>query len=254
MTLKWVSTYPADADTIAYMQAVETADGQALELDVIKAYDAFILGCKHDGIWDAIKASCILAGARTLDGALVPLKGGAPTNFNLSGYDRKLGLVGNSINGRLLTSYIPLQNNNHGAVWLPSQPTQGKILIGNKDGDGFGFYPNTNSYVLANNTSGVFTFSSVGIGLTVGLIGIERSSSVSYAYRIGSLNGTTGTSNSTTPLTTPVSVFAGDPAFGSQGYPTGARIAFYSFGESLDLALLDSRVSALMNTLNSVIP
>ena len=252
--LQDMTLYTYDADAEAYLTAVEAADGQALEDEVRQAIDTFVVSCKNLGIWNAIKSSCIMAGARTLDGALVPLKGGAPTNFNLSGYDRKLGLVGNPINGRLLTSYIPLQNNNHGAVWLPSQPTQGKILIGNKDGDGFGFYPNTNSYVLANNTSGVFTFSSVGIGLTVGLIGIERSSSVSYAYRIGSLNGTTGTSNSTTPLTTPVSVFAGDPAFGSQGYPTGARIAFYSFGESLDLALLDSRVSALMNTLNSVIP
>jgi hypothetical protein len=30
--------------------------------------------------WDAIKASCILCGARTLAGALVPLVGTAPTN------------------------------------------------------------------------------------------------------------------------------------------------------------------------------
>jgi hypothetical protein len=45
----------------------------------------------------AIKASCILAGARTLAGALVPLAGAAPTNvgpFVSGDYNRKTGLVG----------------------------------------------------------------------------------------------------------------------------------------------------------------
>ena len=59
---------PADADAAAYITAVETADGQALENGVKVAIDNFVLGCKQDGIWTAIKASCILAGARTLAG------------------------------------------------------------------------------------------------------------------------------------------------------------------------------------------
>jgi hypothetical protein len=68
-----------------------------LEIGVQSAYNDFVVGCKADGIWDAIKASCILAGARTLSGSLTPLKGAAPTNFNfVSGdYNRKTGLVGN---------------------------------------------------------------------------------------------------------------------------------------------------------------
>jgi hypothetical protein len=80
----------------AYIAAVETADGQALEPAIRTAYDQFIRGCKADGIWDAIKASCILSGARSLSGALVPLKGSAPTNNNfVSGdYVRTTGLVG----------------------------------------------------------------------------------------------------------------------------------------------------------------
>jgi hypothetical protein len=41
----------------AYIAAVETADGQALEPAIRTAYDQFIRGCKADGIWDAIKAS-----------------------------------------------------------------------------------------------------------------------------------------------------------------------------------------------------
>jgi hypothetical protein len=59
---------------------------------------SFVKGCKNDGIWTAIKASCILAGARTLAGALVPLVGTAPTNFDglfdSGDYNRKTGLIG----------------------------------------------------------------------------------------------------------------------------------------------------------------
>jgi len=62
----------SDPDAQAYITAVETADGQALETAVRTAINNFVVGCKADGIWNAIKASCILAGARTLAGALVP--------------------------------------------------------------------------------------------------------------------------------------------------------------------------------------
>jgi hypothetical protein len=71
-----------DADAATYIAAVETEDAQALESAVKTAINDFVVGCKADGIWDAIKSSCIMAGARTLSGALVPLKGTGPTNFN----------------------------------------------------------------------------------------------------------------------------------------------------------------------------
>jgi hypothetical protein len=54
-------------------------------LALVNAFDAFIKGCKTDGTWGAIKASCILAGWNNLDGALTPLVGAAPTNFNFWG-------------------------------------------------------------------------------------------------------------------------------------------------------------------------
>ena len=72
-----------DPDAQSYITAVEAADGQALEVGVRDAINAFVVGCKSDGIWAAIKAACIMAGARTLAGALVPLVGTAPTNNNL---------------------------------------------------------------------------------------------------------------------------------------------------------------------------
>ena len=40
----------------------------------------------------------------------------------------------------------------------------------------------------------------------------------------------------------------------NQPFPTDARLAFYSIGESLDLALLDARVTALINAIAAAIP
>jgi hypothetical protein len=96
MSLFISSVFTYDEDAGNYIQAVETADAQALEPATRKAINNFVIGCKQDGIWDAIKASCILAGARTRLGALTPLAGTAPTSFNFvdGDYNRKTGLVG----------------------------------------------------------------------------------------------------------------------------------------------------------------
>ncbi len=75
MTLHISSLFTYDEDAGNYIQAVEASDGQALAGSTTKAINNFVIGCKQDGIWNAIKASCILAGARTLAGALVPLVG-----------------------------------------------------------------------------------------------------------------------------------------------------------------------------------
>jgi hypothetical protein len=56
------------------------------------------------------------------------------------------------------------------------------------------------------------------------------------------------TSNS--PTSTNVHVFSRE----SGGVPTNARLAFYSIGESLDLALLDARVTDLINAFAVTIP
>jgi len=107
MTLVLKPGYSFDSDASTYIDAVETADGQSLETGVRIAINDFVLGCKQDQFWDAIKASCILAGARTLDGALVPLVGTAPTNFSFvaADYDRKTGLKGNGTFKRVDTNY-----------------------------------------------------------------------------------------------------------------------------------------------------
>jgi hypothetical protein len=69
-----------DADAAAYIAAVEAADAQALDPAVGLACNAFIVGAKADGTWDKIESLGFFAGPKTLAGALVPVKGTAPTN------------------------------------------------------------------------------------------------------------------------------------------------------------------------------
>ena len=248
---------PMDPDAAAYIAAVETADGQALEEKVKIAIDNFVLGCKADGIWSAIKASCILAGARTLAGALVPLVGTAPTNFNfVSGdYDRETGLVGDGstkyLNSNRTNNADP-QNSNHNAVYVTGLDTVSStsaVMAGDINETGAnnlgysGTYPN--AFVRSRSSSGT---GAVGGQDKIGLFGINRNNSTTFEYFIGGLT-VTATQTSETPSSGDVLVFRrADPA------PSDARLAFYSIGESLNLALLDARVTDLINAIGVAIP
>lgn len=64
-----------DKDAIAYLRAVEEADGAFLETDVKVAINSLVAGLKADKLWESMKACCLLCGPRTLAGALVPLRG-----------------------------------------------------------------------------------------------------------------------------------------------------------------------------------
>jgi len=242
-----------DPDAAAYLNAVEVEDGQALEAGVRKAVDDFVKGCKADGIWSAIKACCILAGARTLDGALVPLVGSAPTNNNfVSGdYNRETGLVGNGS-----TKYLASNRNNdddpedskHISCYTTSAATGSACPIGSGVGvAGHSQILQTSaSYFRINWTSGNVTVNGI---LDTGFLGASRGSSSIVDYRMsGSSN--TWSDNSTPPVGDPIDVFRRS---GGSLY-SNHRISFYSIGEAIDLADLDSRVSTLMTDLAAAIP
>ena len=253
-----------DADAIAYVNAVEAADGQLLEFGVGKAINDFVVGCKLDNTWSAIKASCILAGARTLAGALVPLVGTAPTNvgglFVSGDYNRKTGLVGNGsskyLNSNRNNNADP-QDNKHLGVY---------VSTGDSASSGFPYYVGGGStgfvaiYRLAeSNILGVYLSTPTGSvqisgqGNTTGFKGASRSNSSQISVRT-SLNTTNYSQNSAAEsATVNTAIFAGNYANVVADY-TNARLAFYSIGESLNLALLDARVTALITAFGVAIP
>ena len=251
-----------DPDVLAYIAAVEAADGQSLEEGVATAFTDFIVGCKTDGIWSALKASCILAGAKTLAGALVPLVGSSPTNNNfVSGdYNRSTGLVGNGS-----TKYLDSnrsadsdgQNDSHLSAYQRAASSGIRTLIGCYRTTSS---PVVNSALLTNGTAyfprlnnSTSNMSNQLKGNTIGLFGATRSSSSNYQYKSGTGSVTTLNITSSAPAALNHYVFAAN-LDGSLYSVHGARISFYSIGSNIDLALLDTRVSNLMTDLAAAIP
>jgi len=246
MSIIFINPYRYDLDAEDYINRVIAADVAAgdtngLEVGVQDAINAFVLGCKADGIWSAIKASCILAGARTLTGTLVPLVGTAPTNYNFvaGDYNRKNGLTGNAgnkyIDSERANDADP-QDNNHNSVFSTTGiPAMGSL---------------TNNLIFSNNQRSRVT-SSQGLTLSAGFCGINRSTSASFQSRSGNITQSFA-AVSTTPDNSNVAVFRrNNPA---SPLASNATISFYSIGESLDLALLDARVTDLINAIGVAIP
>ena len=245
-----------DPDAGAYIAAVEAADGQLLEFGVGKAINDFVVGCKQDRIWDAIKASCILAGARTRLGALTPLVGTAPTSFNFvdADYNRKTGLVGNGSTKRIDSNRncnIDPQNSHHFSVYATTAATSGIYMSGEASGNRNALYA-TGANIEVPLRSGN-TVPSTGITRnSTGLIAGSRISSSIINARVGGSNVSIS-NTSASPPNQSINVFCQNVS-GSTGEFVTARLAFYSIGESLDLALLDARVTALITAFGVAIP
>jgi hypothetical protein len=246
MNLIYINPYAFyDADAQAYITAVEAADGQGLEDGVKNAINSFVLGCKADGIWSAIKASAILAGARTLSGALVPLVGPTPTNNNfVSGdYNRKTGLVGDGSTKYLDTNQnnnTAPQNSSHNSAYISTLGTG--VILAVAASTGLNGVNTLQTAFCRNRSSTPFSLTAVA-----GFYGSSRSDSSNFLIRNG---GTTSTASiaSETPLNAIMRVFGANVINGTH------RIPFYSVGESLDIALLDARVTELINAYAAAIP
>jgi hypothetical protein len=258
-----------DPDAAVYIAAVEAADEAAspgvgaLETPTKVAIHSFVKGCKNDGIWPAIKASCILAGARTLAGALVPLVGTAPTNvgpFVAGDYNRKTGLIGDGS-----TKYLNSNRNNNAdpqnsasrGVWISTaQAVGGYVPIG----AGFNLTGSTRCSTSLDplvSTIRIRTSAAMGANPTAGAVsnsffGFRRSASNASLLRMSSVDYSR-TEASETPFNGNVFVFADNNA-GTPASITSSRLAFYSIGESLDLTLLDARVTTLINAFAAAIP
>lgn len=253
---------PYDPDATIYINNVEAADGQALETSTKIAINNFVVGCKSDNIWDAIKSSCILAGARTLNGALIPLKGIAPTNnfFISSDYNRATGLLGDGSSKYLNTNRnnnADPQNNNHQTTYLTSfNPTSAVETVMGFSSGSIGYtaivYVGADgSLRFFNRSSGstIVVFSSVTYPQ---FMGTSRSISTSFSRIV---NNTLTTQDITTQTLSnfPIFVFASsNSSTPNPSQYSNSRIAFYSIGENLDLSLYKTRIDTLMSAYSAL--
>lgn len=258
-----------------YLDRVTAADVAAgntlgLELGVTDAFNTCLqamvadtsLGVSGGVLSQAaslIKASCLMQGARTLSGALVPLAADmpAPTNFNFvaGDYNRRLGLGDPSNVSKRLDSNrnnnADPQDNNHNATYITVAATgsaaayMGASTSTDSVGDN-NFGKSGSNYFFRNRTATPFTRTAAGS--STGFAGTSRSITASFTARVAGVDSIF-TVTSQTPFNGNVSVFAS----GSSGFFANCRQSFYSIGRALNLAILDARITALSNAIQAAI-
>ncbi len=256
-----------DSDAQAYIDAVESADGQALETDVKEAYNNFFVGLKDDGIFSDLTACCITMGARTIAGALTPLVSSmaTPTNNNfVSGdYSRTQGLEGDGSTKYLDSNHLATDDATddcHCAVYEPvlhQAGAQAGAVIGYQDVNGV--YDNAFQIVYAYNSTFVIRCKDRNVsynnrGSYVGFSGLSRSSSSGFTLRYNGTDYAKTATSSTPPPSTSLYVMAQNHYGEGLQIPSNGKIAFYSVGAALDLATLDSRVSTLFSDIGAALP
>jgi hypothetical protein len=255
-----------DADALAWIAAIETADGLALEDGVKSAYNDFVVGCKADaslnaGVsnWDAMQQILILRGPRTLTGALYTPKGPVVTNigFVTGDYSRKVDLKGSG------TKYINLNRgpqsdpqNNTGA-WLfinRAATTNNTKYFGSQTAAaGVQTYIGDFSGVLAGRINSATGYGGpAGSGPPTGFVGAVRNSSTAITVRYNSTNFGHG-SISGVPTSNNYFLFARNVEGAANGH-TDAGIAAYGSGGAVDLALMQTRVTTLLAAIAAAIP
>ena len=282
MAIFWVGTGRFNAyigpvqDYIDRVVAADVAAGNTLglEVGVRDSYDVFIrdsldtghLGSSGGVISQAnsiIKAAPIIAGARTLAGALTPVVGPAPTNvgFVSGDYDRKTGLKTNKTNKYINTNRnnnADNKENRHLALWksvADTGATFGVCLLAgsvNAGGDTY-FYHDSNGAANfhLNGVSYINPASSASQPFVTGFFGTSQLSTA-RTVRVSEWSVSGGNYTTTQSAGNPVNanILIGDP---TTAFPTNCAIAFYSIGSSLTLTTLSSRVAALMAGLAAAI-
>ena len=227
------------------------------------AIDAFVRGCKEDpsgtpgrSNWDAIKACCIMNGWSDINGALTPIKGDVPTNYNFiyADYDRNGGLKGDGA-----TKYLDSnraygddpQDSNHIAVYLTTINEQENYAAAGDTTFGttrLGYFSSLTRYgVRTVQLNGPAT-------LTQGFMAAGRSDASDVTLRYDDTSSTVAAASvSTEGIDVNYTVFVANYSnVGLVGY-SSSIIAFYSIGEALDLEALDARVTALVTAIGAAV-
>ncbi|WP_155524061.1 hypothetical protein [Nodosilinea nodulosa] len=248
---------PIDVDAASYIARVEAADGQNLENIVRQAYDKFFISLKAYSNFLALKSACILAGARTLAGSLVPMTVAmpSPTNFGFVSGDRSRsgGLKGNGI-----SKYVELnrqsdadpQNSYHQVAYISQLAATG---TGGERSVICAGWANPTSHNLV--FSGVSQFRSRSTGSTVGgtgpgvgFYGHSRSNGTQLDYLEATGSVVTAALNSTTAASRRTFLLGRNNADAGDGDPVlfgTNRILFYSVGEAVNLANMRSSLNTL---------
>lgn len=253
---------PTDSDAIDYLQRMAAVDASSdgVEVGVAVAVSAFITALKADGLWSSIGSSCLLCGPRTLAGALVPLRGVAPTpNGFVSGdHSRTDGLRDTGGTSYLLTGlgYNEVSaNDEHLAMYLSALPGDPQNLIGGgtvspSSFSRIGYITSQQRYDVQSGDNTV-----VAGAFALGFVGASRASATGFFRRQNSVTVAVSADSAGTrsDTTTKYGVFCANYSDSGVSGVTTAGMSFYSIGAAVDLAALDSHISSYVTAIGAAI-
>jgi len=239
---------PTDSDCLTYLAAVKAADGAGVEVGVAVAVDAFFRDSKAAGVFDALKACCILCGARTITGALVPLAGSAPTaqgGWSSGDYSRTAGLTGDG-------AALYLESNRAGSDDSQDDCHVSVYVSAAAGASERTHISNSRTWIAEDDSATYFRLNAFASASVVspnqtGFLGVTRISSGSISYRISGTT-TSAASSSQIPLGD-IEVFR--KSDDSQYFD--GTLAFYSIGSNVDLGTLDAAVTTLISDIGSAL-
>ena len=226
-----------DSDALAYFSRIEAA-GSSINRTNRAAVIAFIRGCKADGIWSAIKASCLLAGPDTIAGAFVPLKGNTPT-YIATDHTSLGGVIGSFDTQTNHTTFS--KDNIHYSVWRTSVSNANHFILAS-GGQTVGIGTTSIEVYVEGGIGRLYTrnqsTNAQNAGTNIGgFIGVTRNLSTSYIRRYN--NGNVQLNISSIETLQNANIFSS----------TLSRLSFYSIGENINLTLLNARLATYMSSI-----
>jgi hypothetical protein len=256
-------TSTLDADALAYIRAVEAADKQALESSIVAALNTFVAGLKTDNVWADIEACVLLCGARTLAGALTPLKGAAPTNYNFVGadYHRYQGLRGDKSTKYLDTNRANdaagTQDDLHIAFYTSITRTNTGGTADFVFGGGTGSVTGQTTINSANAATTAYGFlrcrNSASDSVTLDRAysrfhGLSRDNSANYDH-VTDEASTNITRASQAPAAGNIFMFATNNAGAAASNDGRSRLMFYTIGTATTLTAIRDRLFTFIDTI-----
>lgn len=251
-------TQKIDPDAAVYLSRVEAADGQTLESGVRTAVNSFVSGCKNDSNWSSLTAAYLLAGARTLNGALIPLIGVNPVSvgFVSGDYNRKTGLasaLGSYLNTGIRDDSLP-QDSFHVSLygtWADASINTASAGIYQSLSNWSALYQFSGSAYSGNRRNGGALAN--GTYTSPYFFGTSRSVSTGYTSR-ANLTSVSHTATSVAPSNLVHAAIGNNNNGTFVATSLNQRFAFYSIGSAVDLVALEGRVLTLMTALAAAIP
>jgi hypothetical protein len=257
------STGSIDSDAQSIISAVEAADGQSLETSVKNAINTFVVGAKDGGIWDDLDAGVwrLMAGPRTLAGALANGRGANPTNngFVSGDYVRAAGIKGDGSSKYLDANYNTSQVDSGDfalSTYLNTAPVSGEVEIsantsGNTSCSLFARSSGTSMNTRAYNNSIRLSSS----GLSVGnpgfyFVGKSTINVVNFfSTEVSSVDSHVQTSDPSIPARD-FYVLARNSSETPGNFISG-RMAFYGITEYADPTVLEPLVDAYLSAIEA---